>query len=262
VNKKINRPTGDRTGHPEQALFEEYLDGALLTGEARVLERHVDQCDRCADLIADSRQLRSRLDALPGIAPQPQFADSVVLAVTPELARRRALTVQLNALGHLAPSPQFANTVVARIAERREAHSSARARRTAPRTFEARLVRWFRDPRQLFATLGGISVVPIAVLVAVVTSVLSNDQLSPGALISFARWKAVEGFEALGTLFGSVGSDLPSWAISAFGFASPGQLLMVFSGTMALGTMISVWVLYRTLSAPPLTGTVNGHRTV
>jgi anti-sigma factor RsiW len=269
MTDKLRHSGSGGIDHPAGPLLEEYLDGALLSGEARALKAHLKGCAECSDAVGISQRIRAQLDALGTLEPSPRLADSVVLAVSADLERRRAVIEGLDALGHHAPSPGFGDAVVARVAARARAQSSAqgsaknsvRGRRRAPETFEKRLVRWFRDPRQVFAALGGVSVVPIAVLVAVVSSVLSNDQISVSALVSFAQWKLIAALEAAGGFLGTAGLNLPSWTVTAFDSASSGPAFAALAGVMTLGTLASVWVLYRTLSAPPLTGTVNGHPT-
>lgn len=262
MNPRIPKPVGRKGPHPDHALIDEFVDGALLRGEAAAMERHLAACAECAAWAEGARALRARFADVQTLRPASGLAERVLGEVAPSLERRRNLVARLQELPRLSPEPGFQDRVVARVSDLQRARRAARARARRIELVEARAARWFGDPRRLFAALGGLAVVPMAVLVAVLTTLLSYEEVSAGSLLSFARWKVAAAFQFIADAVAGTGLALPSWASGLTDVGLSSATFATLGIAMAAGTLASVWVLYRMLSHPPLTGTMNGHSTL
>ncbi len=76
--------------HPDEGTIHAWLDGALRADEARALEAHVAECERCRAAVAEARglvagasRILAALDAVPTRVAPPAAG-----GVTPLAARR------------------------------------------------------------------------------------------------------------------------------------------------------------------------------
>jgi anti-sigma factor RsiW len=99
--------------HPRPEDLSRFLEGELSAGKGRRLERHLDGCDQCADLLADLRTLQNAARDLPGQDPPrdlwPEIAQAIrelegrgsdVIRLYPDsyrtaLARKRAFRLSI-----------------------------------------------------------------------------------------------------------------------------------------------------------------------
>ena len=56
--------------HPKTEIFSDYMDGDLSPGQAREVERHMEECPRCASLYRDLLEVRERARSLPDQYPE------------------------------------------------------------------------------------------------------------------------------------------------------------------------------------------------
>lgn len=199
-------------GHLSDERLQDFVEGLLPARHAARVRTHLDGCPRCA---GDAAALETTIRHLAGLehhAPSQGFAARVMAQV------------------HVpAPAP-------AKVPEWRRA--LAWAGRLVPHT------------RKAWAALSGVAVTPVATLGLVVWTVFSHPTLTPGALASFAWWKATE---AAGLLWQAVSSAALESA-SVFKLYSLLESLAVSPAAMAgafvalsLATVAAVWVLYRNL---------------
>jgi anti-sigma factor RsiW len=55
--------------HPDELVINDYVDGALPSGERDILERHVAGCGECRQLVDDLREIRRQTAALRPMEP-------------------------------------------------------------------------------------------------------------------------------------------------------------------------------------------------
>jgi anti-sigma factor RsiW len=203
---------GVRDRHPSAEGLQDLVDGALPDRQAERLRRHLEGCATCAHEAASWILLGTQLGRLPRMAPADGFVERVMAQVRVS-----------------APVP-----AAARIREWRRALGWAR--RLVPQT------------RQAWAAVSGVALTPVVTLGVVLWTVFAHPALTPGALVSFAWWKA-------SALAGSAWSAVSAAALqseSLFGVysflgsivRSPAALATAFL-VFSLGTLAASWVLYR-----------------
>src|SRR4051794_14402898 len=79
-------------------LLSAYMDNDLTPDELRVVQAHVATCTECAATLAEYRQLRSLVRALPQPAPPPALRQAVFAKATP-VYRQRAFLFDLGQRG-------------------------------------------------------------------------------------------------------------------------------------------------------------------
>src|SRR3712207_3607368 len=79
-------------------LLSAYMDNDLTPDELRAVQAHVAGCAECAATLAEYRQLRSLVRALPQPTPPPALRQSVFAKATPAY-RRRAFFFDLGQRG-------------------------------------------------------------------------------------------------------------------------------------------------------------------
>ncbi|HEX6590236.1 MAG TPA: zf-HC2 domain-containing protein [Longimicrobiales bacterium] len=67
--------------HPEAERLEALAAGELNAGDAAVVESHLVGCARCREEVEEWRALFGALGDLPGLEPDPGFADAVMARV-------------------------------------------------------------------------------------------------------------------------------------------------------------------------------------
>lgn len=215
---------GARAGasHPGAERLQEWLDGGLAARGAARIEAHLAGCPACAREAAAWRETFAALDRVERLAPAEGFSRRVMAQV--RLA---------------APAP-------ARVPEWRRALAWGWG--FVPRT------------RRAWAAVSGVALTPVVTLGLVLWTLLSHPALTPGALASFAWWKASE-------LSGAAWSALASRAVESEGlfqiYAFFGSLavsptaLAAVALALCAGTVLASWVLYRNLVvAHPMDGRV------
>jgi hypothetical protein len=169
-------------------------------------------------------------------------------ACTGDVAAWRALETTLGSLGHMAPAEGFAQRVMAQVRVQAPAivpapvpewrRALAMARRLVPQT------------RQAWATVSGVALTPLVTVGLVLWTVFTHPAITPGALVSFAWWKA----SALASAAWSAVSAAALESEGLFGVYSflgsvvhsPTVLAAAFL-FFSLGTVAAAWVLYRNL---------------
>jgi anti-sigma factor RsiW len=207
---------GSTGAHPSEERLQELADGLLPARQVARVRTHMESCPACARNAAQWSSVFAALDRV----------------------------------GHLAPAPDFADTVMARV------RVQASAPAVQPESEWRHAVVWVRrlipQTRRAWATLSGIALTPAVTAGLVFWSVFTHPSLTPGALASFAWWKATAWASAIWRassagalestgLFG-IYSALESVALSPVALA--GALV-----ALSLGTVSAVWVLYKNLIA-------------
>ena len=77
----MNKPV-----HLEQALLNEYLDGALEPGQQERIERHLQECDMCQARLDELRQLFGAIERMP----ESRLERDLSVAVMAEIRRQPA----------------------------------------------------------------------------------------------------------------------------------------------------------------------------
>lgn len=196
--------------------LQDFLDGSLAAPRAARVEEHLAACADCAEEARSWRLVFERLATVGRFAPAEGFAERVMAEVrVPALAPAPA------------PVPGWSRLLTA-------------ARGLLPRT------------RRAWAAISGAAVTPAAVAGLALYVVFSHPTLTPGALLSFAWWKAA-------ALSGALWQTLVAVSLESaqlFGLYSvaetvSGAPVAVAGGVLAysLASALALKVLYKNLVA-------------
>lgn len=218
-------------GHAEDDRLQDLAAGTLPARQVARLRAHMDACPGCASRAAVWRSVLGHLDRLERFAPSEDFAARVLAEVN--------LPVPAAARAHVPASAQTG--LAARMPEWRR--WAARARELVPRS------------RRAWAAISGVAVTPVVTVGLVLWTVFTHPAITPGALASFAWWKASE----VVTLAWGAAASRAMESTELFGLLSllrslalsPTTLVATFL-VFSAGTVAAAWVLYRNL--------VNTHR--
>ena len=201
-------------GHPDQGRLQDFVEGVLPARQAARVRTHVDECATCA------RETEAWQATLRG----------------------------LNTLGRFAPDGDFADRVMAhvRIPEPAKAPAPVLDWRRAL-AWTGRLV---PQSRQAWAAISGVALTPVVTLGLLLWTLFNHPTLTPGALASFAWWKASE-LAAVAWQAVSAAALESAGVFEIYSFVgsvaqSPAALVGAFLA-MSAGTVGAAWVLYRNL---------------
>jgi anti-sigma factor RsiW len=203
---------GGRDPHPTSDRLQEYVDGVLPGRRAARVRTHLDGCDVC----------------------------------TGEVAVWRSLAAKLGSLGRIAPAEGFAERVMARV------RIPVPAPVRAPEWRRAVAWAWSLVPRtrRAWAAICGVAVTPLATIGLVLWTVFTHPALTPGALASFAWWKASGLLFAAWTALSRTALESESlfglYSVLESVVRTPSALAAMFL-FFSLGTVAAAWVLYRNL---------------
>ncbi|MFJ2090501.1 anti-sigma factor family protein [Streptomyces sp. NPDC087901] len=83
-------PTTDTTRHPDVSEISDLTEGLLSASDAADVQRHLADCELCADVHASLEEIRSLLGALPAPEPMPSdIADRIGAALAEEARSAR-----------------------------------------------------------------------------------------------------------------------------------------------------------------------------
>ena len=205
-----------QTGHIDNGIAQDLVDGLLPGREAARVRRHIESCGACAHQVEGFARVVRKLDALPRLAPPASFADGVMARV--QLTRQATAT-------QTKPSTASSEWMVA-------------ARRLLPST------------RRAWAALSGAAVTPAVTLGLVAYAVFSHPALTLGSLLSWMSWQitdlAAAGWSAgMGILAQGVGALGLQGALDAAA-AAPLAIAGVAVAYSAL-VVLALRVLYKNL---------------
>lgn len=116
MGNSISNPLNDF--HPNQDIFQAYLDQALVPGSLRKLEEHLESCPVCREEIATLKKIITRLETLPEIPLQKDFSAGVLEMIREkQLSRGVTWTLVIEAiaagviLGLILPALQYATWI-------------------------------------------------------------------------------------------------------------------------------------------------------
>lgn len=206
--------------------IQDFLEGQLAPRTELRVREHLSDCTDCSGQVEAWSLVMARLDALPRLAPRPEFADAVmarveVQAVAAVAAREARTRSWVGALGAWALSG---------------------ASRLVPST------------RRGWIAAGTLVAMPTLGLVVLVAAVVSNPVVGMGDLVTFLGWRIIDalGSLAAGTLalFTETRLAAALWqALLAFVQASPLALSLFFLLTTG-GVAAATFVVYRNLYRP------------
>lgn len=110
--------------HPVRELAE-FLDGELPDSRRLLLERHLERCARCREVVAGQRDVQARLRSLDVPAPRPDLANKI-LRESPVASARSGAPVRPAAPAAAAAAPPR-DTAARRRAVRRVAWTASAA---------------------------------------------------------------------------------------------------------------------------------------
>jgi anti-sigma factor RsiW len=73
--------------HPDDSRLHDYADDALASRDRAEVERHLDGCGECRQLVADLRELHRRIRALPPLEPPARAWRAIERAVRQDVVR-------------------------------------------------------------------------------------------------------------------------------------------------------------------------------
>jgi anti-sigma factor RsiW len=199
------------------------LAEGLLTGRRRKHARaHVAACGTCRNQVEEWQFLFRKLEALPELAPSPEFADRVMAAVD------------------LAPVPAPAPAPEA-FWKRLPADALAAARSLVPTT------------RKGWALAGSAVAAPAVAFLALVGAVVAHPLLTVGDLAAFLWWRTgdLAGLAGNWVLARFVESPLLGWAWALVEVVATSPALAAGGIALLWGTtLLAAWVLYRNVIQP------------
>lgn len=205
-------------GHASSTELQEHLDGRLAARSAARLEEHLAGCARCRSEMDGLHRVVRELDALPTVAPSPDFGEAVMAAVR----------VQLMTEMVMAPTSRW-----------------------------ERALRWLRSRVPSsgpgWAAVLGVGTAPAVVLALVVQAVFSHELVTVGNLAAFLGFKLAGLWDATLALMPRALIDNP--VLSALGtgaaWLSASPALMAAAAVAVSGTVLgATWILYRNLLLP------------
>lgn len=224
-------------GHLQPDRIQELLDGALGTGGRRRVERHLAACGRCRTEVREWEPLFQSLESLPRLEPSPGFADRTMAAFQ---ASRVGAVEEVPAAEPASVSDRVWAAMEAGL------DRGLGLVRTAPRLLPATRRGWA-------FLLGAISLPAVGVL-AMVSTVLFHPLVTLEGLAVFLRWRVAEQMQLVMGWMAERIVDSPVllwlWEGAAALVAAPGLAVSVLLALWA-ATLVSGWVLYRNVIAPP-----------
>lgn len=221
---------GEQAEHPGADRLQDYAEGILALPLAARVEAHLGDCPRCRVSVAAFREVVGALESLPRLEPSPGFAERVMAALP---------AGQAGTLGAAAPRPARSAAASA------WGWLAAAARKLVPST------------RRGWSVAAVAASLPVALVTAAVGYLMTHPLLTPGHLVSFALWRTADRWAALqatvsGWLMESVAAFRAASLVEAV-LGSPG---VVAGGAVVfcLGTLASLWVLWRFLLSSPEEG--------
>lgn len=216
----LARLFGRRTAaeHASSAELQEQLDGRLAARSAARLEEHLAGCARCRSEMEALHRIVRELDALPVVAPSPDFGEAVMAAVR----------VQLMTDMVMAPTSRW-----------------------------ERAVRWFRNrvpsSGRGWAAVLGAGTAPAVVLALVIQAVFSHELVTLGNLVAFLGFRLAGAWEAGMALVPRAVFDNPVLGTlgTAAAWITTSPALMAATAVAVSGTCLAAtWILYRNLFLP------------
>jgi hypothetical protein len=115
--------------------------------------------------------------------------------------------------------------------------------------------------RKAWGVAGVLVAAPVSVVAALVAAVFLHPLLSPGDLLMFGAWRALDIVQTGTSWFLSAGTDstllLGSFRLVQALLSSPGTTVTALIGIWA--TLFAAgWILYRNVLAPPLVASRHG----
>ncbi len=218
-----------QAGHPGIGRLQDYAEGILALPLAARVEAHLGDCPGCRASVAAFQDVVGALESLPRLEPSPGFAERVMAAIP---------TAQAGTPAAAAPLPS-------RSAASAWGWLAAAARRLVPST------------RRGWSVAAAAASLPVVLVTAAVGYLLTHPLLTPGHLVSFALWRTADRWAALQ-------SAVSGWimeSVAAFRAASLVEAVLGSPGVVAggavllcLGTLASLWVLWRFLLSSPEEG--------
>lgn len=208
----------DAREHATVQELQEHLDGGLAARAVTRLEEHLGRCAACRTELEGLHAVVSGLEALPRLAPSPDFGEAV-------MARFRIQQMAAAAMAPTTRRERFLAWVKAR------APSSSRG----------------------WAAALGVGTAPAVTLALALQAVFSHDLVTFGNLLSFLRFKLSGLTEGAAAGLARVAADhavmSQGWEVIQILAGSPA---LVAGAAVALsGTMLgAAWVLYRNLVLP------------
>lgn len=206
------------TGHASSTELQEHLDGRLAARSATRLEEHLAGCARCRSEMDGLHRVVRELDALPMVAPSPDFGEAVMASVRVQLMTRMVM---------------------------------------APTSRWERAVQWLRSrvpsTGRGWAAVLGAGTAPAVVLALVIQSVFSHELVTVGNLVTFLGFKLAGLWEAALAMMPQAVFDNPVLGVlgTAGAWVSTSPTLVAATAVAASGTCLAaIWVLYRNLLLP------------
>lgn len=201
-------------GHLDHGRLQDFVEGSLPARQVARVRSHLDACPRCAREAEGWRSTLSGLDALGHFAPAENFAARVMAHIEiPQMVTAPA------------PAVDWGRALVW-------------AGRLVPRS------------RQAWAAISGVALTPVATFGLVLWTLFSHPTLTPGALASFAWWKASEfaamAWQAVSSAALESAGTFEVYSLVGSMAQSPATLLGAFLAFSA-GSVAAAWILYRNL---------------
>jgi hypothetical protein len=201
-------------GHPDQGRLQDFVEGVLSVRQVARVRTHLEGCVICA------REAEAWHATLRG----------------------------LDALGRFAPSEDFSARVMAHV------RVAVPAKATTPILDWRRALAWtgrlVPQSRQAWAAISGVALTPVVTLGLVLWTLFTHPTLTPGALASFAWWKASEiaavGWQAVSSAALESSGVFEVYSLVGSVAQSPATLVGAFLAFSAV-TVGAAWVLYRNL---------------
>lgn len=213
---------GAEIAHPGDERLQDWVEGMLPTRQAARVRTHLEDCSSCSSRADAWRTVLGGLNGLERFAPAEDFAARVMAEVHVPVP---------------APAVQAAPEW-----RRALGRALAAARRVVPHT------------RKAWAAISGVALTPAVTVGLMIWTVFTHPTVTPGAVASFAWWKATD-------LAGAAWNAVASRALESaevFGIFSFFKSLALSPTLVAgaflafsLATVAAAWVLYRNLYTHP-----------
>lgn len=217
----LRRPTTE--SHPTAGVLQDLVETAGSSRRAARIQSHLRDCGTCRQEYGRWQRLYAALEGLPQFGPSPGFAAAVMLRI--EVAANRAI------------APSWSADLLSALPF------------LVPST------------RKAWGVASVLVAAPVSVVAALVAAVFLHPLLSPGDLLMFGAWRALDIVQTSTSWVLSAGTDstllLGSVRLVQALLSSPGTTVTALVGIWA--TLFAAgWILYRNVLAPPLIASRHG----
>jgi hypothetical protein len=67
-----------KNNHPQEFIFQEYLDKELSPSDRRSLEKHINRCEKCREVILELQDLYSQIEGLSEFEPPTDLSPEIL----------------------------------------------------------------------------------------------------------------------------------------------------------------------------------------